>query len=161
MFEALERQTVLLQIGVGSPQVDGFAGAQYKSFSTREDAAQYLAGLTAAPAVPALIPPGHVVIYADGACSGNPGPGGWGAIIRDGGKITEMKGGEAATTNNRMELLAAIVALETLKEPCSVLLHSDSEYLVKAMTLGWAKKWRANGWKLASRQPAASICGPP
>jgi len=97
------------------------------------------------------------VSYTDGACLGNPGPGGYGAILLYDTRRKELSGGYQRTTNNRMELLAAIVALGALKEPCTVALHSDSEYLVKAMTLGWAKKWRSNGWKLASRQPAANV----
>ena len=87
-----------------------------------------------------------VEIFTDGACSGNPGPGGWGAILRFGKTTKELSGGEAKTTNNRMELSAVIAALSALKEPCKVILTSDSKYIIDAVTLGWAKKWQANGW---------------
>ncbi|MBQ9980113.1 MAG: ribonuclease HI [Oscillospiraceae bacterium] len=89
----------------------------------------------------------YVEIYTDGACSGNPGPGGWAAILRWNGLEKELSGGEADTTNNRMELTAAIQALAALKEPCRVTLTSDSKYLCDAVNLGWAEKWRKNGWK--------------
>ncbi|MDR1589679.1 MAG: ribonuclease HI [Oscillospiraceae bacterium] len=88
-----------------------------------------------------------VVIYTDGACSGNPGPGGWGAILMYGGKKKEMSGGEALTTNNRMELMAAIAALEALREPCGVELYTDSRYLSDAINKGWIEAWRARGWR--------------
>ena len=89
----------------------------------------------------------HVDIYTDGACRGNPGKGGWGAILVYGTKSKEMSGGEAETTNNRMELMAAIVGLSALKEPCSVKLYSDSKYLVDAYNQGWVYSWREHGWK--------------
>ena len=88
-----------------------------------------------------------VTLYTDGACSGNPGPGGWGAILSYNGVEKELSGGEAMTTNNKMELSAAIFGLETLKEPCKVELYSDSKYLVDAVTLGWAEGWRRKNWK--------------
>lgn len=88
----------------------------------------------------------QVEIFTDGACSGNPGPGGWGAILRYNGREKELTGGEANTTNNRMELSAAIFALEALKEPCHVVLYSDSQYVCNALKLGWAKKWKDQGW---------------
>ena len=88
----------------------------------------------------------HVEIWTDGACSGNPGPGGWAAILRFGAAEKVVSGGEADTTNNRMELTAAIRALELLREPCRVTLHSDSRYLVDAMVKGWARSWQARGW---------------
>ena len=88
-----------------------------------------------------------VYIYTDGACRFNPGPGGWGAILRYNGREKEMSGGEPITTNNRMEMLGAINALEALKEPCEVELCSDSKYLVDAVNLGWAKSWRESAWK--------------
>ena len=88
-----------------------------------------------------------VTIYTDGACLGNPGPGGFGAVLLFGSNRRELSGGFSLTTNNRMEIMAAIVALEALKEPCRVTLYSDSKYLVDAISLGWAERWRANGWK--------------
>ena len=88
-----------------------------------------------------------VQLYTDGACRGNPGRGGWGAILVYGRFEKEMSGGEEMTTNNRMELLAAISGLEALKEPCSVTLYSDSKYLVDAFLLGWVESWRAAGWR--------------
>ena len=87
----------------------------------------------------------RVIIYTDGACSGNPGPGGWGAILRYGDKEKEISGYEADTTNNRMELMAASMALESLKRPCEVDLYTDSEYVRGGMTQ-WMKKWKADGW---------------
>lgn len=94
----------------------------------------------------------HVEAYTDGACSGNPGPGGWGAILRHNGKTKELNGGEADTTNNRMELMAAISALNALKEPCEVDLYTDSNY-VKDGIGGWIEGWKRNGWKTAAKQP--------
>lgn len=88
-----------------------------------------------------------VTIYTDGACSGNPGPGGWGAILMYGPHKKEISGGDPKTTNNRMELLGVISALETLKESCAVDLYSDSKYVIDALQKGWAKSWRKNGWK--------------
>jgi len=93
-----------------------------------------------------------VDIFTDGACSGNPGPGGWGAILRYGGHEKEISGGEILTTNNRMELTAAIRALQALKEPANVTIHTDSRYLMDGAGL-WMKKWKANGWKTADRKP--------
>ena len=95
-----------------------------------------------------------VNIYTDGACSGNPGPGGWGAVLVYRGIEREMSGGEATTTNNRMELTAVINALSALKEPCEVELCSDSKYVLDALTKGWAVGWRRNGWKKADKKPA-------
>ena len=95
-----------------------------------------------------------VEIYTDGACSGNPGPGGWGAILRWGGHEKELSGGEAMTTNNRMELTAVIAALEALKESCIVELWSDSKYVIDALEKGWAVKWRQNGWRKPDKKPA-------
>ena len=89
----------------------------------------------------------HVEIYTDGACRGNPGRGGWGAVLVYRGIEREMSGGEAMTTNNRMELTAAIEALTALKEPCRVTLTSDSKYLVDAFLLGWVESWREHGWR--------------
>ena len=95
-----------------------------------------------------------VEIYTDGACSGNPGPGGWGAILRYNGVEKELSGGEAQTTNNRMELTAAIKALEALKEPCAVELYSDSKYVVEALEKGWAEGWKKRGWVKSDKKPA-------
>ena len=95
-----------------------------------------------------------VEVYTDGACSGNPGPGGWGAILRWGGREKELSGGEAMTTNNRMELTAVISALEALKEACIVELWSDSKYVIDALDKGWAVKWRQNGWKKPDKKTA-------
>jgi len=96
----------------------------------------------------------HVTIYTDGACIGNPGPGGYGAILLYQGHRKELSGGYRKTTNNRMEIMAAIVGLEALKNKCKVTLYSDSEYLVKAMSRGWAQRWRATGWKRNKREKA-------
>jgi ribonuclease HI len=93
-----------------------------------------------------------VQIFTDGACSGNPGPGGWGAVLRFDGKEKELKGGEPVTTNNRMELMAAISALETLKRDCSVDMFTDSNYLKDGITK-WIHSWRRNGWRTADRKP--------
>ena len=91
-------------------------------------------------------PQTQVTIYTDGACKGNPGPGGYGVILIAGNHRKELSGGYRRTTNNRMELLAAIVGLRTLKSPCTVTLHTDSKYVADALEKGWARKWRANGW---------------
>lgn len=96
----------------------------------------------------------EVEIYTDGACRGNPGPGGWGAILVYRGREKELSGGERETTNNRMELTAVIEALAALKEPCRVTLTSDSKYVVDAMLQGWAENWRAHGWKKPDRSAA-------
>ncbi len=96
----------------------------------------------------------QVTLYTDGACSGNPGPGGWGAILIYGPHKKELSGGEADTTNNRMELTAVIRGLEQLKEPCAVALYADSKYVIDALTLGWAKSWQAKGWRKADKKPA-------
>ncbi|MBE6690707.1 MAG: ribonuclease HI [Ruminococcaceae bacterium] len=96
----------------------------------------------------------HVDIYTDGACRGNPGPGGWGAILVYNGREKELSGGEAHTTNNRMELSGVIAALSALKEPCEVTLTTDSKYVADAVLNGWAKGWRARGWKKADKSPA-------
>lgn len=95
-----------------------------------------------------------VEIYTDGACSGNPGPGGWGAILRCDGREKEMSGGEAHTTNNRMELSGVIMALSALKFPCKVRLTTDSKYVVDGITKGWAQGWRKRGWKKSDGKPA-------
>jgi ribonuclease HI len=95
-----------------------------------------------------------VRVFTDGACSGNPGPGGWGAILIYGGHRKELSGGEAATTNNRMELRACIEALRALKRPCEVELTTDSRYVVQGIEDGWAERWRRNGWMRDRKTPA-------
>ena len=95
-----------------------------------------------------------VILYTDGACSGNPGPGGWGAILSYNGVEKELYGGEANTTNNRMELTAVIKALQALKESCEITLTSDSKYVIDAITNGWAVSWRSKGWRKADKSPA-------
>lgn len=98
----------------------------------------------------------HVKIYTDGACSGNPGPGGWGAILVYGDKEKELSGAEAETTNNRMELMAVIAALEQLKAPCAVDLYSDSNYVLKGIS-EWLPGWKARGWKTADKKPVKNV----
>ena len=95
-----------------------------------------------------------VTLYTDGACSGNPGPGGWGAILSYNGVEKELSGGDDNTTNNRMELLAVISGLEALKEPCRVELYSDSKYVIDGLSKGWAASWRKNSWRKADKKPA-------
>ncbi|MBL6953355.1 MAG: ribonuclease HI [Alphaproteobacteria bacterium] len=98
----------------------------------------------------------EVVIYTDGACSGNPGPGGWGALLRFGDHERELTGGEPGTTNNRMEMLAAIEALETLKRPCRIELYTDSVYLRDGITK-WIVNWKRNGWRTAAKKPVKNV----
>ena len=97
-----------------------------------------------------------VEIFTDGACKGNPGPGGWGVVLRWRGRVKELFGGEAETTNNRMELMAAIVALETLNAPCQVVLTTDSKYVMDGITQ-WMANWKKRGWKTASKQPVKNV----
>ena len=99
---------------------------------------------------------GPVEVYTDGACSGNPGPGGWGVLLRYGDTERELKGGEAATTNNRMEMMAAIQALEALRRPMKVRLHTDSTYVRDGITT-WVHAWKRRGWKTADRKPVKNI----
>jgi len=94
----------------------------------------------------------RVEIYTDGACKGNPGPGGWGAVLRFGAHVKELHGGEAGTTNNRMELTAVIRALEALTRPCRVRLHTDSQYVQKGITV-WIFDWKRRGWRTADKKP--------
>ncbi len=97
-----------------------------------------------------------VVVYTDGACSGNPGPGGWAAILSYDGRERELSGGERRTTNNRMELRAVIEALQSLREPCAVQMHTDSTYIVKAFTENWIAGWRRRGWVTSAKKPVAN-----
>ena len=99
----------------------------------------------------------QVEIYTDGACSGNPGPGGWGAVLRHNGHERELSGGERETTNNRMELTAAIAALEALKEPCRVTLTSASKYLVDAVQKGWLAGWQKKNWRRSGNEPVLNV----
>lgn len=96
----------------------------------------------------------QVEIFTDGACSGNPGPGGWGSVLRCDGVEKELSGGEKETTNNRMELTAVIEALKALKYPCIVTITTDSKYVYDGITKGWAKSWKANGWRKKDKKPA-------
>ena len=98
-----------------------------------------------------------VELYTDGSCRGNPGPGGWGAILVFNGKEKVMSGGEKMTTNNRMELMAAIAGMEALKEPCEVVLTSDSKYLVDAINKGWLSSWKSKGWKKADKSAVLNV----
>lgn len=95
-----------------------------------------------------------VEMFTDGACSGNPGPGGWGTILRSNGTEKEMSGGEANTTNNRMELLAVINGLSALRRKCDVTIYTDSQYVVNGITKGWAQSWKENGWRKKDKKPA-------
>ena len=99
----------------------------------------------------------EVTIYSDGACSGNPGPGGWGTILYFNGHEKELSGAEPLTTNNRMELLGAIAGLELLKEPCKVTLVSDSRYLCESINQGWVFQWEQKGWRKADKKPALNV----
>lgn len=96
----------------------------------------------------------YIELFTDGACSGNPGPGGWGVVLRYNGHEKELSGGEKDTTNNRMELTAAIMGLSALKEPCKVRLVTDSKYVADGITRGWAESWRKNNWRKADKKPA-------
>ena len=98
----------------------------------------------------------HVIVHTDGACSGNPGPGGWGAILSFGNTEKELSGGEPHTTNNRMEMMAAIAALEALKKPCTVELHTDSKYVQQGISQ-WIHGWKRNGWKTADKKPVKNV----
>lgn len=95
-----------------------------------------------------------VEMFTDGACSGNPGPGGWGTVLRCNGKEKELSGGEKTTTNNRMELTAVIEGLKALKKPCNVILTTDSKYVSDGLLKGWAQSWKENGWKKKDKKPA-------
>lgn len=146
-------------------QVKGFAGAKYKSFASEAEARAWLAEpeygrrpeRPAAPAPAAPLPrhPEDIVVHTDGGCLNNPGPGGYGIVIEADGERRELSGGFRLTTNNRMEMMAAIVALTELRgSRRPIHLYSDSSYLVNAIVKGWAKKWRKNGWLKADGQAA-------
>jgi ribonuclease HI len=144
-------------------QIDRFPGAVFRGFATRREAEAFLrqphpARVRPRPPAPQgaarAAAAGEVVIYTDGSARGNPGPGGYGAVILEGEKRTELAGGFRKTTNNRMELLACIKALEALPAPATVVLHSDSAYVVNGITRGWAESWRRNGWRKSGGAPA-------
>lgn len=158
-------------------QVKGHPGAIYKGFANLQEAEAFLArhpagstrrstaaktarsGSKAAPSATAerTIPQarkGEIVIYTDGGAIGNPGPGGYGVVIVNGSNTREISKGYRMTTNNRMELLACIAGLSAVKEPASIVLHSDSKYVINGITKGWARKWRANGWMRTRSEPA-------
>ena len=99
----------------------------------------------------------QIEIYTDGACSGNPGPGGWGAVLVYNGKEKELSGSEKETTNNRMELTAVIMALNALNQPCEVKLTTDSKYVCDAINKGWVYSWRKNGWKKSDKKPQLNV----
>jgi len=149
-------------------QVDGYANAQYKGFSSLEDARAYLGyAATGKPDADKKTTKSgssddeararqilktsdglkHVVIYTDGACLGNPGRGGYGVVLLHDDKRKEFSHGFRLTTNNRMEILACIVGLQALKGPCAVTLYSDSQYVINSMSKGWARRWQKNNWK--------------
>lgn len=146
--------------GGAQEQVSGFSGAVYRGFPTRAEAEEFLRGKRSGKSSskpsertgPAEQLPGknagdgRVVIYTDGGALNNPGPGGYGVVIEDGKSRRELSGGFRLTTNNRMELLACIKALEALEKPSDVILFSDSRYVVDAVSKGWAKRWRKNNW---------------
>ena len=160
-------------------QVEGFPQAVYRGFYSLEDASVWLAsqeddllaqlspdlqdlleqdhstGYEESPE--SLLEAGKVVIYTDGGAIDNPGPGGYGIVLRYKEHRKELSGGFRSTTNNRMELLACIEGLEALKNPCKVVLYSDSRYVVHGITKGWAKKWQANGWKLSKKRKAENV----
>ncbi len=161
-------------------QVQGFPGALYKGFHRREDAAAWLKDLRADKPELELTPElsrflalsesqqgnetlqdalysGKVLIYTDGGALGNPGPGGYGAVLRHNDHRRELSGGFRLTTNNRMELMACIRALEALKLEHPVVLYSDSRYVVDGITEGWAERWRANGWQRTSEEKAENV----
>jgi ribonuclease HI len=162
-------------------QVKGFPGAVYKGFETLPEAERWLqsggdqrsrntckqAESVESPAevagqkdaeqsdkLPSSLP--QVLIYTDGACTHNPGPGGYGVVLLNGDHRKELSGGFRFTTNNRMEIMAAIVALKSLTTRCDVTIYSDSKYLVDAITRGWAKRWRANSWKRSKTETAVN-----
>jgi ribonuclease HI len=151
-------------------QIRGFAGARYKGFPSIEEAREWLEkqkgsesptkkerpGRDTSDDAPVSRhdAPGKVLVYTDGGSLGNPGPGGYGALILDGEERTELARGYRLTTNNRMELMACIAALEALEKPSDVILHSDSRYVVNGISKGWARKWRANRWMRTKEEAA-------
>ena len=152
-------------IGGAEEQIRGVAGALYRGFSSLGEAREWLenphSGKTASgrmnppcPSTASKPKPGTIMIYTDGGCLENPGPGGYGAIIVEGDRQIELSGGFRLTTNNRMELMACITALKALKAPSDVILHSDSSYVVNGIGKGWARRWRANNWMRTKSETA-------
>jgi ribonuclease HI len=151
--------------GGAEEQIRGVAGALYRGFASLAEAREWLKNPVSGKAASgrvnrsgasaASVPsPGTIMIYTDGGCRGNPGPGGYGAVIIEGDKRIELSGGFHLTTNNRMELTACITALRALKTPSDVLLHSDSSYVVNGIGKGWARTWRANNWMRTKSEAA-------
>ena len=140
-------------------QVRGFKGAVYKGFATRIEAEQFVqASVEALPDEKPVDEDGRLQVFTDGGAIGNPGPGGFGVVILEPGRPPrEINGGYARTTNNRMEMLGCITALEALAPAAPITLHSDSRYLVDAVNKGWARGWRRRGWRKADNTPAANI----
>jgi ribonuclease HI len=152
-------------------QIRGFAGARYKGFATIEEARRWLADMSTKPPAapggarrsktrpaessePAAPAAGTVLIYTDGGCLCNPGPGGYGVVVLSDGGRREYSGGYRHTTNNRMELMACIEGLKTLTSPTAVTIYSDSKYVVDGITKGWARRWRAKGWMRTPNEAA-------
>ena len=144
-------------------QVKGYPGAIYRGFLSREEAMSFLkngsykASLRESPVSTRIPHEPHkdkIVIYTDGGCQNNPGPGGYGVVIQSGKERKELSGGYRLTTNNRMELMACIVGLQTLPPRSSVILHSDSKYVIDALSKGWAKKWWENSWMRNNKERA-------
>ena len=163
--------------GGAQEQVRGYPGARYKGFATMKEARAFLEANRGSKQAGCLVekrasddlhrsatrdqapPPveeGRIVIYTDGSALTNPGPGGYGVVIADGRHGKELSGGFRLTTNNRMELLACIVGLSDFKQPASIVVYSDSKYVISGITKGWAKKWRANGWMRNRQDPAVN-----
>lgn len=142
-------------------QIIRFSGSVYKGFETEREAEEFMNQQSIEqPDIQeteaAGLKEGKVIIYTDGACINNPGPGGYGVVIKNGKKTEELSGGYRMTTNNRMELMACIVGLSALKKPLSVILFSDSKYVVDGISKGWAKRWQSNGWMRTKTEPAVN-----
>jgi ribonuclease HI len=140
-------------------QIIRFSGAVYKGFETKKEAEEYIKQQTTEqPEIDKTetewLQDGKIILYTDGGCINNPGPGGYGVVIKNGKKTKELSGGYRMTTNNRMELMACIVGLSALKKPLSVILYSDSKYVVDGISKGWAKRWQSNGWMRTKTEPA-------
>lgn len=142
-------------------QIIRFSGSVYKGFETEREAEEFMNQQSIEqPDIQeteaAGLQEGKIIIYTDGACINNPGPGGYGVVIKNGKKTEELSGGYRMTTNNRMELMACIVGLSALKKPLSVILFSDSKYVVDGISKGWAKRWQSNGWMRTKTEPAVN-----